>query len=166
MLLALSGIGIIGISIGISYGLGSAFQFKYTAVHNVLPFLLLGKNLLLVVNKQYISFRRRQDLVCLQFLKHPSLSITGIGVDDIFVIIQSWENVGGSKPDHRTIPEKVSQALRHSGVAVLATSVTDICAFAVGSATVSILKRKSLSLEILNFNEFSSFTVLLLIMCF
>jgi len=42
--LALSGIGIIGLSIGISYGLGSAFQLKYTDVHNVLPFLLLGKN--------------------------------------------------------------------------------------------------------------------------
>lgn len=41
--LAISGIGVIGISIGVSFGLGSAFQFKYTGVHNVLPFLLLGK---------------------------------------------------------------------------------------------------------------------------
>ncbi|XP_066910125.1 NPC1-like intracellular cholesterol transporter 1 [Clytia hemisphaerica] len=99
--LALSGIGIIGISIGIAYGLGSAFQLKYTSVHNVLPFLMLG-----------------------------------IGVDDIFVIVQSWYNVGGPNPDDRPIPEKVSLAMRHAGVSVLVTSVTDICAFAIGAATI------------------------------
>ena len=41
--LAISAIAVIGLSIGISYGLGSAFQLKYTGVHNVLPFLLLGE---------------------------------------------------------------------------------------------------------------------------
>ncbi|XP_066915627.1 patched domain-containing protein 3-like [Clytia hemisphaerica] len=101
ILLAIAGIGVIGISIGIAYGLGSAFQLKYTGVHNVLPFLLLG-----------------------------------IGVDDLFVIVQSWDNIGGPIRDHRTIPEKISLAMRHAGVSVLVTSVTDICAFAIGSATI------------------------------
>ena len=107
--MAIAGIGVIGISIGISYGLGSAFQFNYTGVHNVLPFLLLG-----------------------------------IGVDDLFVIVQSWENIGGPIQDHRSIPEKISLAMRHAGVSVLVTSVTDICAFAIGSATVSFLSNPTL----------------------
>ncbi|XP_066936303.1 patched domain-containing protein 3-like [Clytia hemisphaerica] len=101
VLLALAGIGVIGISIGISYGLGSAFQLKYTAVHNVLPFLLLG-----------------------------------IGVDDLFVIVQSWDNIGGPKRDHRSVEEKISLAMRHAGVSVLVTSVTDVCAFLIGAATI------------------------------
>ena len=40
--MALCGIAVIGISIGISYGLSALFQLKMTAVHNILPFLLLG----------------------------------------------------------------------------------------------------------------------------
>ena len=62
---------------------------------------------------------------------------TGIGVDDLFVIVQSWDNVGGPIQDDRSIPEKISLAIRHAGVSVLVTSVTDICAFAIGAATVS-----------------------------
>lgn len=64
---------------------------------------------------------------------------TGIGVDDIFVIVQSWDTVGGPKQDHKSVEEKISAALRHAGVSVLVTSVTDICAFGIGSSTVSNL---------------------------
>lgn len=72
------------------------------------------------------------------------LFAVGIGVDDIFVIVQSWDNIGGQKKDHRSVPEKMSSALRHAGVSVLVTSVTDICAFAIGSATVSTTTTKLL----------------------
>jgi len=99
--LAFGGIAVIGISIGISYGLGSAFQFKKTAVHDVLPFLLLG-----------------------------------IGVDDIFVIVQNWDNVGGPKDDGKDVAEKISAAMRHAGVSILVTTVTDVCAFLVGASTI------------------------------
>lgn len=99
--LAGAGITVIGLSVGISYGLGSALQLEKTAVHDVLAFLLLG-----------------------------------IGVDDVFVIIQNWENIGGPKPDGRSIPEKISSTLRHAGVSILVTSLTDVCAFLIGASTI------------------------------
>lgn len=39
----MAGIAVIGMAVGISYGLGSGFQLKKTNVHDVLAFLLLGK---------------------------------------------------------------------------------------------------------------------------
>lgn len=73
--------------------------------------------------------------------------VSGIGVDDLFVIVQSWENIGGPTPDDRSIPQKISLTIRHAGVSVLVTSVTDICAFAIGSATVRILTCANLCLS-------------------
>lgn len=99
--LAMAGIAVIGMAVGISYGLGSGFQLKKTNVHDVLAFLLLG-----------------------------------IGVDDVFVIVQNWENIGGPQPDGRSIPEKVSAALRNAGVSILVTTLTDVCAFLIGATTI------------------------------
>ena len=45
--LAFAGIFVIGVAVGVAYGLGSAFQMKKTGVHDVLAFLLLGKIALL-----------------------------------------------------------------------------------------------------------------------
>lgn len=39
---------------------------------------------------------------------------TGIGVDDIFVIVQTWDNVAGSINDKEPIPEKVSRTMKHA----------------------------------------------------
>lgn len=60
---------------------------------------------------------------------------TGIGVDDMFVIIGALNNL---TPDEREmeIPEKVGRILRHAGVSVTVTSLTDIVAFAIGASTV------------------------------
>ena len=41
--LAFAGVLCIGLAIGITYGLSSAFQLFVSPVHSVLPFLLLGK---------------------------------------------------------------------------------------------------------------------------
>ena len=40
--------------------------------------------------------------------------LIGIGVDDIFVIVQTWENVGGSIQDERSIPVKIAMTMRHA----------------------------------------------------
>lgn len=63
---------------------------------------------------------------------------SGIGIDDMFVIVQCWTNM---KRDPTTlglsIADKMSIALKHAGVSVTVTSLTDVFAFGVGAVTVS-----------------------------
>jgi len=96
--LAVCGVLCIGLSIGISYGLCSAFGQPITPLHNILAFLVLG-----------------------------------IGVDDVFVVVQSWSNVEGSVED---VSEKIGLTVKHAGVSILITSLTDVCAFLIGATTI------------------------------
>ena len=59
------------------------------------------------------------------------LILLGIGVDDTFVIMDSWWDSVVTNMDERMI-----QAVRHAGPAITVTSVTDFIAFLAGSATV------------------------------
>lgn len=63
-------------------------------------------------------------------------SVTGLGVDDAFVIVQAWNRL---TPAERTLPlhEQAGHALKHAGVSITVTSVTDIVAFGIGATTVS-----------------------------
>jgi predicted RND superfamily exporter protein len=55
----------------------------------------------------------------------------GIGIDDMFVIVQCWGNL---RVDPATsITEKMGLALQHAGVSITVTSLTDIFAFGVGA---------------------------------
>merc|ERR1719350_1972121 len=60
----------------------------------------------------------------------------GIGIDDMFVIMQCWENVSRN-PQSKDLPtsEKIGLSLRHAGVSITVTSLTDIFAFGVGAVT-------------------------------
>lgn len=55
----------------------------------------------------------------------------GIGIDDMFVIVQCWTNL--RMDSDTTITEKMGLALQHAGVSVTVTSLTDILAFFVGA---------------------------------
>ena len=59
-----------------------------------------------------------------------------LGIDDMFVIMQCWENVA-KDPTSKELAtsEKVGLSLRHAGVSITVTSLTDIFAFGVGSVT-------------------------------
>jgi hypothetical protein len=60
--------------------------------------------------------------------------LLGIGIDDMFVITQSWSNL--NKDSHTSaIPliKRVGFSLQHAGVAITVTSITDICAFGIGA---------------------------------
>lgn len=63
------------------------------------------------------------------------LLMIGLGVDDMFVIVQCWQNL-----DHQEqqleLRQRMGQALRHAGVAITVTSMTDCAAFLIGSTTV------------------------------
>ena len=58
----------------------------------------------------------------------------GIGIDDMFVIVQCWKNL---RPDaSSSVPEKIGMALQHAGLSITVTSITDILAFGVGAITI------------------------------
>lgn len=69
---------------------------------------------------------------------HTSLPflLMGLGVDDMFVIMACWDDLPVT---HRSSPlhERIGLMLKHAGVSITVTSVTDILAFIVGSSTVS-----------------------------
>lgn len=60
--------------------------------------------------------------------------LIGLGVDDMFVIMAAWEAVGRKK-GVATLTERAGLTMRHAGVAITVTSLTDVTAFAVGATT-------------------------------
>ena len=56
----------------------------------------------------------------------------------MFVIMQSLDNLRPSERKENNIPQNIGQTMKHAGVAITVTSITDIVVFAVGSSTVSI----------------------------
>jgi len=65
--------------------------------------------------------------------------LLGIGIDDMFVIIQCWNNLYPStltKQSKLSLPERMGNAMKHAGVSITVTSLTDIAAFGVGASTV------------------------------
>ncbi|KAK7065466.1 Patched domain-containing protein 3 [Halocaridina rubra] len=99
-LLSLMGLGCVGMSIFMSYGICSAFGVPFGPVNNVLPFLLMG-----------------------------------LGVDDMFVIMQAWNNLSPHEKKMK-LAERIGITLKHAGVSITVTSVTNFSAFAIGSGTV------------------------------
>ena len=69
------------------------------------------------------------------------IPILGIGIDDMFVIVQSHINLEQNDPSwkKRPIDELVGETLKHAGVAITITSITDLLVFIVGASTVSVL---------------------------
>ena len=56
----------------------------------------------------------------------------------MFVIIQCFKNVQkDAELSKLNVEEKIAQALKHAGVSITVTSLTDVFAFAVGAVTVS-----------------------------
>lgn len=62
--------------------------------------------------------------------------LLGIGIDDVFVIVQNWELSGGGEDKSLSISDFLGRVMQHAGVSILVTSVTDICAFLIGATTI------------------------------
>ena len=86
----------VGMSIAASMGLSQMFNWPYTPVHTVLPFVLLG-----------------------------------LGVDDSFVIMNSYRQ---SNPDD-PIAKRMKESMSHAGVSITVTSMTDFVAFIISTST-------------------------------
>ena len=65
-------------------------------------------------------------------------SPSGIGIDDMFVILQCMSNLEEHNKNIRSVKEKIALTMQHAGVAITVTSVTDVMAFGVGACTVSL----------------------------
>ncbi|KAK7100605.1 patched domain-containing protein 3-like [Littorina saxatilis] len=61
--------------------------------------------------------------------------LLGIGVDDMFVIMGALVNLNPEEQAY-DIPRKTGHVLRHAGVSVTVTSITDFVAFLIGATTV------------------------------
>jgi Niemann-Pick C1 protein len=61
--------------------------------------------------------------------------LLGIGIDDMFVIVQCWSNLNKEEMK-RSLPVRIGICMKHAGVSITITSVTDFAAFAVGATTV------------------------------
>ena len=59
----------------------------------------------------------------------------GIGIDDMFVIVQCLNNIKKTALPNTSIPELISKTLSHAGVSITVTSITDVVAFGVGYFT-------------------------------
>jgi len=67
--------------------------------------------------------------------------LLGIGVDDMFVIMQCWKNLYPNcltQKYKEPIPVRIGKALKTAGASITVTSLTDMAAFAIGSTTVRI----------------------------
>nr|SVE93817.1 EOG090X0BEK [Scapholeberis mucronata] len=62
--------------------------------------------------------------------------LLGIGIDDMFVIVQCWSNLNKEEMK-RSLPVRIGITMKHAGVSITITSVTDFAAFAVGATTVT-----------------------------
>ncbi|XP_053626283.1 patched domain-containing protein 3-like isoform X3 [Cherax quadricarinatus] len=61
--------------------------------------------------------------------------LLGLGVDDMFVIMQAWNNLS-QQEKKQELTERIGYALKNAGVSITVTSLTDFAAFAIGSGTV------------------------------
>ncbi|CAL4172179.1 unnamed protein product [Meganyctiphanes norvegica] len=61
--------------------------------------------------------------------------LIGLGVDDMFVILAAWEAESKKKPCDSDLVERAAKTMRHAGVAITVTSLTDVTAFVVGAST-------------------------------
>ena len=55
----------------------------------------------------------------------------------MFVIVQCWYNLNEDDVRGKSIHEKIGQTMKHAGVAITVTSITDVFAFGIGAVTVS-----------------------------
>ena len=91
------------------------------------------------------------SVFCLNDFFVPS----GIGVDDLFVIHGSLNSL--SHHDHqKPVNEVTGRMLKHAGVSILVTSVTDVMAFGIGATTVSNYCGLLFALLLKNLEQFST----------
>ncbi|XP_040572167.1 patched domain-containing protein 3 isoform X2 [Lepeophtheirus salmonis] len=81
---------------------------------------------------------------------HPIIPflLLGIGVDDLFIIIKSTDNLS-QKEKELPLKERIALVVQHSGVSITVTSLTDLVAFLISSTTsIPLLRAFCLSVAL------------------
>ena len=65
----------------------------------------------------------------------PALML-GVGIDDMFVIVHAFDNLSTPEKQLKSLAQNFGTTMKHAGVAITITSVTDLLAFAIGATTV------------------------------
>jgi Niemann-Pick C1 protein len=60
----------------------------------------------------------------------------GIGIDDMFVIVQCYNNLPEHQKATHSLTERIALTMKHAGVAITVTSLTDVLAFCAGAITI------------------------------
>ena len=58
------------------------------------------------------------------------------GIDDMFVIMQCFDNLKPSEKRPGDNAYNIGMTMKHAGVAISVTSITDVVVFGVGASTV------------------------------
>ena len=67
------------------------------------------------------------------------LYCSGIGIDDMFVIAQCWTNMRNDPLNaDLSLPEKMGVTLKHAGVSITITTITEVFAFGIGATSVRV----------------------------
>ncbi len=143
-----------------AFGLCSLFGLVYGPMHSIIPCLLVGLGVddvfvivqvwlvpiyrsVAVVDWWRLSllFHVMEVLLLLFFLAsattyhcYPQAYNNANGEED-FEIGGEGDSAKSRQRRRRSIPEKVARALRHAGVGVTVTSVTDMAVFGIGATT-------------------------------
>lgn len=97
-------------------------------------------------NRYWSTFQCELTLLywCFNFIRKVhnlfwalTLWFAGIGVDDMFVVVGSYQSLSHHELS-LPLAQRMGKLLRHAGVSILVTSVTDIMAFGIGATTVSV----------------------------
>ena len=72
--------------------------------------------------------------------------VLGIGIDDMFVIVQCFNNLSKEEKAIPSVPERIGLTMKHAGVAITVTSLTNVFAFGIGAITVSCMLELALGM--------------------
>ena len=101
------------------------FYLAAAGISSVFFGVIIGLGLTLACGFPYTMVTAMVPFICL-----------GIGIDDMFVITRCFENViQGQEENGNTLAENVGLAMKNAGAAITVTTLTDICAFAIGGMT-------------------------------
>ncbi|XP_035705979.1 NPC intracellular cholesterol transporter 1 isoform X2 [Folsomia candida] len=129
---------------GIVLVCGFGIMFLYVAMMLGKPNMIEQRPFLTLAGLGSIAFSLIIGCGFCAFLSFPFMTlnrvmpflILGIGIDDMFVIMQCFNNLDQhdslKKTKMGTIPERIALTLKNAGVSITLTSLTDIAAFGVG----------------------------------
>lgn len=117
-------------SVGASYGLCFFMQIFFADMHPIIPFLLLGvgvDDMFIIVQARVVHVNQMVKLAY-----EPS-AMKQIQFSNAY---QSLENLS---PEEKAlpIPHKIALTMKHAGVAITVTSLTDMGAFLIAASSVS-----------------------------